>query len=79
MRFRLIGVGLTDLEPAGADTADLIDPSTLKRAKAERAADIAKAKFGKEAVSTGRGMRMMAEREARRAASEASKKPNGNN
>ncbi|MAK62158.1 MAG: DNA polymerase IV [Ponticaulis sp.] len=74
-RFRLIGVGLTELEPAGADVADLIDPSTIKRAKAERAADLAKAKFGKEAVSTGRGMRMIAQREARRAAASPDKKP----
>ena len=75
MRFRLIGIGLSDLEPAREDVADLVDPTTIKRARAERAADIAKAKFGKEAVSTGRGVRMSEERDARRKASQAETSP----
>ena len=65
-RFRLIGVGLSDLEPARGDIADLVDPKALKRASAERAADKAKAKFGTDAISTGRGMRILAERAEKR-------------
>ncbi|HBJ94627.1 DNA polymerase IV [Ponticaulis sp.] len=65
-RFRLIGIGISDLEPAGADMADLIDPGALKRARAERAADIAKTKFGSNAISTGRGIRVQADRQSRK-------------
>lgn len=58
-KFRLIGVGISDLQPAAqTDAVDLLDPSVKKRASAERAADIARAKFGKEAVKTGRAARM---------------------
>ena len=60
--FRLLGIGLSDLEDAKADIGDLIDPSALKRATAERAADIAKAKFGKDIVTTGRGIRRLADK-----------------
>lgn len=74
-RFRLIGIGLSDLEPQKEDVADLIDPTAIKRARAERAADIAKAKFGKEAVSTGRGVRMSEKRDARRKASQTEPQP----
>ena len=75
-RFRLIGIGLSDLEPAGVDMGDLIDPSALKRARAERAADLAKSKFGKQAIATGRGMRMLSKRAADRAARETSTEAN---
>ena len=57
-KFRLIGIGLSGLEPAKSDAIDLIDPSVAKRAAAERAADKARAKFGKDAVKTGRAARM---------------------
>ncbi|MEO0881710.1 MAG: DNA polymerase IV [Pseudomonadota bacterium] len=57
-RFRLIGIGIADLEPAKADAVDLIDPKVAKRAAAERAADKARAKFGKDAVKTGRGAKL---------------------
>ncbi len=60
-RFRLIGVGISDLEPASGDVADLIDPASLKRAGAERAADIARSRFGDAAITTGRGVRLLAE------------------
>jgi DNA polymerase-4 len=54
-RFRLLGVGLTNLAPAeGADPASLIDVAGDKRAAAERAMDKIRAKFGGEAVGTGR-------------------------
>lgn len=56
--YRLIGVGLSHLSPAKGDAPDLIDPSVEKRAKAERASDLAWDKFGKTAITTGRGVRM---------------------
>lgn len=57
--FRLIGVGLSDIVPAGAAdlTEDLLDPSASKRAGAERAADKIRQKFGKEAIIKGRALR----------------------
>ncbi len=57
-RFRLLGVGISDLVDARADALDLADPQSLKRAKAERAADKAREKFGDAAVMTGRGARI---------------------
>lgn len=57
--FRLIGVGLSGLYQAvKTDAVDLLDPSIKKRASAERAADIARAKFGKDAVITGRSAKI---------------------
>jgi DNA polymerase-4 len=61
-RFRLIGVGLSELLDAKADALDLADPKSLKRAKAERAADKAREKFGDAAVMTGRGARIELQR-----------------
>jgi DNA polymerase IV len=57
--FRLIGVGISDLAPeAEADlSGDLLDPDAAKRAKAERAADAIRARFGKEAIIKGRALR----------------------
>ena len=57
--FRLIGVGLSDLAPeAQADlSGNLLDPDAIKRAKAERAADAIRAKFGAEAIIKGRALR----------------------
>ncbi len=62
-RYRLLGVGISDLVDARADVMDLADPKALKRARAERAADKARDKFGDEAVTTGRGARIRNERE----------------
>ncbi|HEX4634882.1 MAG TPA: DNA polymerase IV [Rhizomicrobium sp.] len=57
-RFRLLGVGLSNLAPAeGADPASLIDPQGEKRAAAERAMDKIRTKFGGEAVGTGRAFK----------------------
>jgi len=57
-RFRLLGVGLSSLAPAdNADPASLIDPESDKRAAAERAMDKIRAKFGGEAVNTGRAFK----------------------
>lgn len=51
--FRLIGVGLSNLAPAGeCDPPDLIGGG--KRAAAERAVDAVRAKFGRDAVGKGR-------------------------
>jgi DNA polymerase-4 len=56
--YRLIGIGISDLHPAGQDRIDLIDPTVAKRAAAERAVDKARGKYGAEAVQTGRAMRL---------------------
>ncbi|MCE5973343.1 DNA polymerase IV [Sinirhodobacter sp. WL0062] len=57
--FRLIGIGYSDLTPAsGRDpVGDLLDPQARARAGAERAADKIRAKFGSDAIRTGRGLR----------------------
>ncbi len=57
--YRLIGVGLADLVPAErADlSGDLLDPQAVQRAKAERATDEIRKKFGSEAILKGRSMR----------------------
>lgn len=57
--FRLIGVGIADL--VGADQADLsgdlLDPAAGKRARAERATDAIRARFGQDAIIKGRSLR----------------------
>ena len=57
--YRLIGVGISDLAPeAQADlSADLLDPTAVKRAAAERATDAIRARFGREAIIKGRALR----------------------
>jgi len=57
--YRLLGVGISDLVPAGdADRiGDLLDPNATKRAEAERAADAIREKFGKDAILKGRALR----------------------
>ena len=53
-RFRLLGVGVGDLEGAeGADPDDLVDTSLGRRAAAERAMDRVRERFGGEAMSLG--------------------------
>lgn len=56
-RFRLIGIGISDLSVHRADSVDLLDPLVAKRAAAERASDLAREKFGADAVMTGRSAR----------------------
>jgi DNA polymerase-4 len=57
-KFRLLGVGISNLTSAEeADQTNLLDPTTDKRAAAERAMDRIRAKFGGEAVNKGRGLR----------------------
>jgi len=57
--YRLIGVGISDLaEEAQCDLShDLLDPDAEKRARAEKAADAIRAKFGSEAIIKGRSLR----------------------
>ncbi len=57
--FRLIGVGISDLAPEDqADlNGDLLDPHSVKRAAAERATDVIRARFGTDAIIKGRALR----------------------
>ncbi|MDA7423680.1 DNA polymerase IV [Thalassococcus lentus] len=57
--YRLLGAGLSDLVPEDmADRAgDLLDPNAQTRAKAERATDAIRAKFGDDAILKGRALR----------------------
>jgi len=53
-QYRLLGVGVADFaHPAQADPDDLIDVEATRRAKAERAIDTLRGKFGDRAVETG--------------------------
>jgi len=53
-RFRLIGIGVTDLvDKALADPPDLVDREAAQRAKAETAIDKVRAKFGRDSLETG--------------------------
>ena len=57
--FRLIGVGISDLAPKSAAdlSGDLLDPQAGQRARAERATDAIRAKFGAGAIIKGRSLR----------------------
>lgn len=57
--FRLIGVGISDLvgEEQADRSGDLLDPDAGKRAKAERATDAIRARFGQDAIIKGRALR----------------------
>lgn len=57
--YRLVGVGISDLVPeAQADLeGDLLDPQASARARAERATDAIRAKFGENAILKGRALR----------------------
>jgi DNA polymerase-4 len=57
--YRLIGVGLSDLVRAAQSdlTEDLLNPDASTRARAERATDSIRAKFGKDAIRKGRSLR----------------------
>ncbi|KZL06719.1 DNA polymerase IV [Pseudovibrio axinellae] len=59
LRFRLIGVGVSDLGPADqADPEDLLDEQAGKRAKVERAMDTLRGKFNDSSiVSLGRSIK----------------------
>ena len=52
--FRLIGIGVSGLVPgAGADPPDLADPDAAVRARAERAVDAVRARFGDSVIGKG--------------------------
>ncbi len=55
-KFRLIGVGLSDLCPPDTEITSLLDQGASDRAKAERAKDIVRAKFGKDSLIMGRAL-----------------------
>lgn len=57
--FRLIGVGLSHIGPATQTdtTQDLLDPNAEQRRQAEKATDAIRARFGKDAIKKGRGLR----------------------
>ncbi len=61
--YRLIGAGISGLSKPLGDIADMLDEKSTKRRLAERASDIARAKFGSDAVTTGRGLRLRQARE----------------
>jgi DNA polymerase-4 len=53
-RFRLLGIGVSNLQPAEtSDPDDLLDPFARKAATSERAVDTLRAKFGRDAVVRG--------------------------
>lgn len=57
-KFRLIGAGFSDLTSHRFDGGgDLLDVKAERRGQAERASDLARAKFGRTAVMTGRELR----------------------
>ena len=56
-RFRLIGVGASDLtDDAQADPPDLADPDRARRAMVEQAIDKVRAKLGEKAIDKGRAL-----------------------
>ncbi|MGE3990942.1 DNA polymerase IV [Pseudorhodoplanes sp.] len=53
-KFRLIGIGVSNLKSAdAADPDDLVDPRARKAASSERAVDTLRAKFGRGAIMRG--------------------------
>jgi DNA polymerase-4 len=57
LAFRLIGIGAQPLAPgADADLPDLADPDAARRAAKWQAVDALRARFGAEAVVSGRGL-----------------------
>ena len=56
-RFRLIGIGASDLVGAEqADPPDLLDPDKTRRARVEKAIDAVRAKLGDKAIDKGRAL-----------------------
>ncbi len=56
-KYRLMGVGLSGLCQPQAEIANLLDPQASHRAKAERAGDMIRTKFGKDSLIYGRELR----------------------
>ncbi|NYZ11401.1 DNA polymerase IV [Azospirillum sp. RWY-5-1] len=56
-RYRLIGIGVSDLcNATGADAPDLLDPGRQRRASVERAIDAVRSKLGDKAILKGRAL-----------------------
>ncbi len=56
--FRLLGIGLSKIEPADrCDPPNLLDERAARRAATERAVDTVRAKFGEDALRKGRSLR----------------------
>ncbi|HEY0052738.1 MAG TPA: DNA polymerase IV [Caulobacteraceae bacterium] len=55
--FRLIGIGMADVEEAQDAPADLFGTDEARALKTERAIDALRGKFGAAAVTTGRGLK----------------------
>jgi DNA polymerase-4 len=69
--FRLIGIGVSGISAAGGvDPVDLIEPGIARRNAAERAMDVVRTKFGRDAVIRGK----LYERAKARAAREQEKR-----
>ncbi|MDR3474607.1 MAG: DNA polymerase IV [Devosia sp.] len=61
--FRLIGIGVSGIEPAGdSDPVDLLEPQIARRAAAERAIDRVRTRFGRDAVIRGKLYRRSSDR-----------------
>lgn len=57
-RYRLLGIGVSDLAPlVDADPRDLIEPLREKRKAAESALDSVRKRFGRDAIASGRSLR----------------------
>lgn len=68
-RFRLIGIGLSDLsDGATGDPLDLLDPDGAHRAQVERTMDAVRERLGEDAIAKGRTLRTRRQREERREA-----------
>jgi DNA polymerase-4 len=66
-RFRLIGVGASDLVDAvHADPPDLADPGRVRRARVEGAIDAVRAKLGDTAIDKGRALAANSRRKDRK-------------
>ena len=55
--YRLIGIGLAELGPAGTGEADFFGEGEEKALTEERTADAIRARFGPEAITSGRALR----------------------
>jgi DNA polymerase IV len=57
-RYRLLGIGLSKIEPADkCDPPNLLDERAMRRAATERAIDSVRAKFGEVALRRGRSLK----------------------
>ncbi|MDJ0610861.1 MAG: DNA polymerase IV [Kiloniellales bacterium] len=58
-RFRLIGIGVSDLvDEALGDPPDLLDPTRERRAEVEKVIDRVRGKMGEDAIKKGRSLRL---------------------